>query len=270
MPLSDLLCRDAAALIVLSCSAVSCRATRDSGPPAASATNTALNPALAPSAPSASAGEGSRVAAEGLPAPGQYLPGLHVDVDASRGVVALHMLEATGESTVGPGPQFVYSFYAMGKREPGRAAIPLRAFWDFDSKPRRRLGGEGKGELHVIGPDRIRVRLSFDPGGGMAVGPEISESIRKEGAVFELDGSFSEPPQPAGVPPIVARMVRVPRAVLRKEPRTTSPATLTVLQDEVVYVQEQRKDWLYIRFTSIDGTRQIEGFMRESDLEPLP
>jgi hypothetical protein len=269
MPLSDL-SGSSAALIVLSCYAVSCRATRDSGPPAASATSTALDSAIAGTAPSASAGKGPRVAAGGLPAPGQYLPGLHVDVDASRGVVALHMLEATGESTVGPGPQFVYSFYAMGKREPERAAIPLRAFWDFDAKPRRRLGGEGKGELDVIGPDRIRVRLSFDPGGGMAVGPEISENIRKEGAVFELDGSFSQEPRPAGAPPIAARMVRVPRAVLRKEPRATSVATQTVLQDEVVYVREQRKDWLYVRFTSIDGTRQIEGFMRESDLEPLP
>jgi hypothetical protein len=269
MPLNDLPGLSAAS-IVLSCSAMSCRATRDSGPPAASATSTALDPAIAGPAPSAYAGEGPRVAAGALPAPGRYLPGLHVDVDASRGVVALHMLEATGESTVGPGPQFVYSFYAMGKREPERAAIPLRAFWDFGAKPRRRLGGEGKGELDVIGPDRIRVRLSFDPGGGMAVGPEISENIHKEGAVFELDGTFIQEPRPAGAPPIAARMVRVPRAVLRKEPRATSIATQTVLQDEVVYVRERRKDWLYVRFTSIDGTRQIEGFMRESDLESLP
>ena len=202
--------------------------------------------------------------------PGRDFPGLHVDVDDSRGVVALHMLEATGESTVGPGPQFVYSFYAMGRREPERGAIRLRAFWDFDAKPRRRLGGEGKAELDVIGPDRIRVRLSFDPGGGMAVGPEISESIRKDGAVFELDGSFSGPPRPAGAPAITARMVRVPRAVLRKEPRATSAATQTVLQDEVVYAREQRKDWLFVRFTSVDGTRQIEGWLREPDLEPLP
>jgi hypothetical protein len=247
--------------------AVSCRATRDPGPPVASATNGAEDSAGPRPSPSGAERKSSR--APDLPTSGQYLPGLHVDVDAARGVVVLHMQEGTGESTAGQGPQFVYSFYAMGKREPERAAIRLRAFWDFDAKPRRRLGGEGEGELEVLGPSRIRVRLSFDPGGGMAVGPEISEGILKEGAVFERDDSTSEA-RPSGAPPIVARMIRVPRAVLRKEASASSAETQPLRQDEVVYVREQRKEWLYVRFSSIQGPRNFEGWLREPDLEPLP
>jgi hypothetical protein len=253
--------------IALWCFAASCRATRDPEP--VTATASATKPTIDSSAADRVAPPPT--AGARLPTPGEYADGLHVDVDADRGIVVLYMLQATGESTVGPGPHFVYSFYAMGKREPDRASIPLRAYWDFDASPRRRLGGEGKGELDVLGPDRIRVRLSFDPGGAMAVGPEIHENIGKDGAIFERDASPSEQARASGAPPIIARMVRAKRAVLRKEAHSTSAAVQTVLQDEVVYVQEQRKGgWLKVRFTSIDGTRSADGWLSERELEPLP